>query len=885
MKSTIKKAYTYTKAFKKNKLLNKRKSAYFADLQDKYSLPKVSYEGRSQFSIVSAVYGVEKYLDKFIASVVKQTISFEKNIQLILVDDGSLDGSSEICKTWQAKFPDNIVYLRKENGGQASARNLGVKSAIHEWVSFADPDDFFANHYFERIDKFLSKTMSNDISLISCNPIFYYEGSYSFKNSHALKHKYNKGNRIVSLDDDYDEIQLFVNSALFSRKFISGLEFDDIKPNFEDGLFIAKFIIDNTGTQIAFLPHAKYFYRKRADQSSALDNAWENSSRYTTVLSEGYLSAIQYSLDKLGFVPNWLQLTIVYDTQWYFKYLVHRHSHQVKISEPIRSRFIALLKESYSHIDYSLIVEKNIPSLTNFYKQGVLSFLKGYDLPPNNIFIQSFDVKSSMVCLRFDSPLKEHLCSVLVGNKIAEPVYYKRQKYNLFESVFNYTHFMWVKWDEAVELKVKFNNDSLLNISFGNVNYKDFPYEIAIRKRQSLNVTNRVAKFYRKISTSNLYNLKYKNAWLLMDRDNKADDNAEHLYRYIKQSDKNENLFFILSKSSRDWSRLKKEGFNLIDFGSFEHIMALLNAEFIASSHADIYVTDLLNTKLYGDLLKYQFVFLQHGVIHNDLSEWLNRKSIRHFICSAQPEYDSIISNESGYKFTEREVALTGLPRHDGLLKQLNQQKRKMVIMPTWRQSLVGLATGIGNERALNEEFKESAYYKNWFNFISSKKLKDMAIRYNYEVVFFPHTNVEPYFKDLKVEHTKIMLNSDIDSIQELFGEMALMITDYSSVAFEFAYLKKPVLYYQFDRDVMFGGGHTTKPGYFDYFKNAFGPVCETEPPLFDEIEKVLANNCQPEQKYLNRMKTFFPFRDGNCSKRVYELMKGDSQSLLPDNH
>ncbi|EOK1059916.1 glycosyltransferase family A protein, partial [Campylobacter jejuni] len=105
------------------------------------------YKAYNKYVIVSAVYNVEKYLDDFFKSIINQRLDFKNNIHLICVDDGSTDNSANIIKKYQKKYPKNIIYLYKENGGQASARNLGLKYLKENdlnipWVTFTDPDDF-----------------------------------------------------------------------------------------------------------------------------------------------------------------------------------------------------------------------------------------------------------------------------------------------------------------------------------------------------------------------------------------------------------------------------------------------------------------------------------------------------------------------------------------------------------------------------------------------------------------------------------------------------------------------------------------------------------------------------------------------------------------------
>lgn len=80
-----------------------------------------------KFSVVMAIYNSQDYLGNSIGSVINQSIGFEENIQLILVNDGSIDDSEEICLSYQEKYPNNILVLSQENAGQASARNNGLQ--------------------------------------------------------------------------------------------------------------------------------------------------------------------------------------------------------------------------------------------------------------------------------------------------------------------------------------------------------------------------------------------------------------------------------------------------------------------------------------------------------------------------------------------------------------------------------------------------------------------------------------------------------------------------------------------------------------------------------------------------------------------------------------
>lgn len=104
---------------------------------DKRLIPKVS--------IIVPIYNTEKYLEKCINSILKQSFS---DFELLLVDDGSTDNSGKICDVY-ASMDKRIITFHKENGGVSSARNVGLKHAKGEWITFVDSDDEIAVNYLE----------------------------------------------------------------------------------------------------------------------------------------------------------------------------------------------------------------------------------------------------------------------------------------------------------------------------------------------------------------------------------------------------------------------------------------------------------------------------------------------------------------------------------------------------------------------------------------------------------------------------------------------------------------------------------------------------------------------------------------------------------------
>ncbi|MDR3126098.1 MAG: glycosyltransferase [Rickettsiales bacterium] len=202
---------------------------------------------KNKVSVIIPVYNVEKYLSQCLESVVGQTY---KNLEVIIVDDGSTDGSTEICRAW-AKRDRRIRVIRQENVGVASARNAGLDAATGEYVHFIDSDDCISLDYYERMVRWIGGA---DMAA---------SGFYNEKVP-AESISYPAPFALVSTEDKLcmtDVVcQAMVWRFLFRRDFLvrCGLRFTD-GMLIEDIMFSipAAFFAD----RIIAVPGAVYFYR------------------------------------------------------------------------------------------------------------------------------------------------------------------------------------------------------------------------------------------------------------------------------------------------------------------------------------------------------------------------------------------------------------------------------------------------------------------------------------------------------------------------------------------------------------------------------------------------------------------------------------------------
>ncbi len=818
-----------------------------------------SKKGSFQYAVVSAVYNVEKYLDYYFRTLTRQTLNFKEHIHLIMVDDGSTDSSASIIEKWRQRFPDNITYLRKENGGQASARNLGLEYVETDFVTFIDPDDFVATNYFQVIDQFLTKNKTKSIRMVGTNLIFYREVSAVFQDTHPLRYRFVKGNALVNIAKLGKFIQLSAATAVFETDIIhrTGLRFDEkIRPSFEDAHFVGRYLGLAGEGHAAFLKDAKYFYRKRDDGTSTLDTAWDHSGYFDEVLRLGCKGLIEFWRDRQQcYIPEDVQRVLLYHTIWQIKVIINHPERIQALTNEQRKNFVLYMDEIYSAIDSAKILEFDLAGAWFYHKVGLLHCFKGERPPFQIVYVDAYDAIKKQVRLVYytGEPLFEEF---LLDGRDEPPAYLKTARHDFMDRTFVHARFVWLPIsNEAATLQVRLDGQ-MARISLAGKQHRD-----------GVPVAQIVKHFSSRKSSSH----EEDGTWLLMDRDTQADDNAEHLYRYLRSHHPDQKIRFVLRKESHDWPRLQAEGFDLLAYGSTAHETALRKCSKIVSSHIDQYVVDYFRD---GSLKEKSIVFLQHGVTKDDMSGWLNNKKIDCFITAGREEYKSISGDNNRYKFSTKEVVLTGFARHDALLRRQNSlpTEKIILVMPTWRQALSGEIIE-GNIRGRNPAFMTSPYAQAWRSFLSNERLQALARSAGYRVVFFPHANTQPYLSEFDLPDHVHVASHDQGAIQDWFCRAALMVTDFSSVAFEVAFLQKPVVYYQFDRESFYNGGHTLQAGYFDYDEDGFGPVCFDEAELIDHVEEMLARNAEPSALYRKRITDFFAYHDGKNCERIVQAI------------
>ena len=228
-------------------------------------------------SIIVPVYNVEKYLEKCVKSIIDQTY---KNLEIILIDDGSTDNSGNLCDNLKLQ-DDRIQVIHKQNGGLSDARNAGLKIAKGEYIGFVDSDDYIEKDMFETLYK-LNKKYNSEISIVSFYEIYNNKviGVRDSKNLEEL----NKIEAIKELLID-TKIQSYAWNKLFKKELFEGLEFPTNK-NFED--IATTLLLFEKANKIVLLEDPKYYYVRRDDSIIGVRN-YKTYKDYLDVIYDKYL--------------------------------------------------------------------------------------------------------------------------------------------------------------------------------------------------------------------------------------------------------------------------------------------------------------------------------------------------------------------------------------------------------------------------------------------------------------------------------------------------------------------------------------------------------------------------------------------------------------------
>lgn len=843
-----------------------------------------------------------------IESLISQNLDFEDNIQIILINENNQKNNEYL--EYINRYPDNFIILDNENG--LNSRNLSLDYIQGSFVNFMQAGDEFDKDTLSIVLNFFDN--NSNVDLVSI-PLFddvynrlYYETDF------------NEG--IVDLKNINNQKFSYFYTPIFSSfiksDYLSKYAFESLNVDNGGMSVICKFLID---TQSFALIKNTFCHHNK-------DNEFKEDISEEIVFKKlNFLNIlINYSLENLGCVPTFVQHILVKELESIVKIedIDLISSNPDKISE-----FWKLFNELLSNIEIDSIksnnfVDNSIKSFLIFkinnsfcidFGNNKLLF-KSNDYAMNKIHNHklNFDVieirKNTLnlsgsitsLCYNKNLMVKAILTKSngdiesYIGKFVEYPTTNRKTvKYLSHPWVFSYNF----------DFKIPINQNEVSRISFRTI-YEDekdfmvlnnivFPRKYShLSKFSHYLVKDKIMVLFKNNSFYCMpFNLKNKfkfdlraifeifkekppyylngmfmrflimilypfwrnkKIWIFMDRLDAADDNAEHLFKYAMNQKDDITKYYVLDKSAKDFKRLSKNYKNVLSFGSFKHKILFLFTQKVVSSQPAVSLYNpffneniILFAGFYPDVY-----FLQHGVTKDNISSWLHKFNRNLALISTTSDLEKESFLDEGYNYDEEIIQTLGFTRYDNLNNK--NTKKQIVIMPSWRNY-------IKNE----DDLLNSEYFQRWNSLINNSDLINYAKDKNYEIVFKPHLNLYKFI-DLFDTNDYVIIDH-VKKYQEIFNESALLITDYSSIFFDFSYIKKPLIYYQYANDYHFD----SENGYFNYKKMGFGEVIDNEENLIDKIKFYLDSDCVMEDIYKTRVDNFFKHTDKNNCKRTYE--------------
>ena len=834
-----------------------------------------------EFSVIITTHNSELGIGQTIECLTAQTLDFERHCEIIIVDCSSTDNTQGICNRYTEKYPNNIKFIHQDNVDFAKAKNLGIEHACGYFLTFLETHDYYSENTLKDLSDFINKNIEIDLIAV---PIFFYKNGTK---EHYLNAKI-KGTKKVDLLKQPQYAEFLGFSTFFRKTSAENIEFRNGENS--NITFFSEILMNNP--LMGICGKGEYYISNIDEKIFPEDNYRIDSKEYEEFENSNLNFLIEKATAKFSEVPQFIQFNLANHLRWILS--VERSLEKIDLSK---------LTEDLQFIDDEVLLKTRL--LENELK--IFAFLLKYNynlneslmekLDLNTVFIDSYDIRNDVLTVLASTfNIHPRDIDILVNGKKIDKKELEFPQNDLYSLGYAYAPYYSIlaeiplSANEKLELEFG-EKDKMFHIDFSRpcnfskvVGYAQTRHYLSVLKKDKIAVGKKstlkwigeeikalvnIAKthergFQKAIPFRIAYMLGYpfmknRRIWFYMDRPDESDDNGLALFKYSVKQDEDIEKYFILDSKNKEFNEIAKIG-KILPYKSFKHRYYSLFVQNIISSHPDneIIYPFWGGYPFIAGLLKSNNIFLQHGILKDNITTWLNRSkmNLSLFLVSSTREYESIF--EYPYNYDKEVIQLLGLPRYDTLENE--KDKKQIILMPSWRRYL---------DHKSKEFIKEHEFFIKFNSLINNERLIAKAKENDYEIIFRHHPKVYNFI-DLFDENDYVRIDHDKVRYQTLFNSGSLLITDYSSVAFDFAYLFKPVLYYHYRSDYHFN----LEESYFDYENMGFGEIAKTEDELVDLIIEYIENDCIIKEKYRKRINEFFLFNDKNNCKRVHEKIK-----------
>lgn len=859
-------------------------------------------------SVIVPVYNSADFLDACVSSLDRQTIG-GANLEIILVNDGSTDSSGEKCKEL-AKASKNIVYISKENGGVSSARNAGIEAATGKYIMFLDSDDELSEDSAQKLYDFF-EAHNDEVDLVTYTLVYRYVGGGPDR-VHKRYTNIFTADGVYSIDENPHIAQTTMNICV--KNNAETQRFDTALSMGEDQRFITETIMKKG--KIGFVSGSKYIYYRYAESCSSKGGyPYYCFNSYTD-----FLKKLAADFSNENGVSRYVQALILYNLNWRATgdYLVDSSESIMPIEkqweilrgivkmidddiiadsiyiEPVHRAFFAKLKGEplklcKSNFNYAL------------YNEKTLWFCGG----KVDVVFTRFDIKESVLILQgfIKSIVNEYepISMYTVVNNVMNEVELRSTACSYYRSTMKLNDF----YGFDIEIPLKKSNTVDFRIKIGGSYFKVSPYfwpDCAVSSTKLPVVRNGYVLCYDDCITAEKKNAfrrvlscmernnrvasqsmgafgyrvasgkRSKPIWLYCDRKG-VFDNAYYQFKHDIKKNDGIKRYYVTDGITKEEMKLFEPGERkrLVKFQSYKNKILFLNCSKVLTSFTSKSTYSPFGagplTRWYSDITTYELIYLQHGILHAHLPMLYakDRSGVDKIVVSSGFEIKNYVEN---YNYKQSDLIPSGMSRYD-TMNIAAPQKRKIIFVPSWRRNLIG--EFVNNQRkSMPEVFKASDFYIRTNEFLNSPELHSLLERCDLELDFKNH----PIFRDYDELFSCSSNRVNIVKGEIELDDYCLMITDYSSIVFDFVYLEKPIVYFVPDYDLFRTGvSHTYKKMDLP-LEDGFGAFTKTSDELIEQIGILAENDFKTEEKYKSKYDGFFLEKGNHCERLYNELMK-----------
>ncbi len=795
-------------------------------------------------SVIIPVYNTEKYLSESIESVLAQLkdISFE----ILLINDETPDGSQEIIDSYCIHFPFIHGYLQ-EHGRQGRARNTGLKHAKGEYIVFLDSDDTLTKGTLGHFHDIAEKHSSDIVIGVA----------RSFKGWRRWigENHRNYVREIVNTNLEQTPVLLSDTSScnkIYRRSFLleNNIWFPE-KTFCEDVEFIYKSYL--LSEQISISPRIFHEYRGRK-RGEAHSGTQTFSEKRVCQCSAVFRKSLEHYLQAVNnHIFERLCAKVVTVTCQQFRRF---------------AQFPSSNSSLYSEIQATLRLcpVKQIADNAEHYTIPLLMIREGYF--PHASAILNYGAITPVIEDFFDKLGKENpeslanLLKVNVFNKISilDRIISHGSKKNLvfvIKRIFRRIH------EDLLLLKKDISQLLVFIVKLFLGKHKIFHNPRLLKKIQTIlggRTTGVLWKFGFVVLRPFILRSSTQRSWLISEREGKGiAESGYSFFKYCSEVLQLKHLYYILDKRTPIPKDIQYPEL-IITKGSIRHFITLTRAECFIFTNNELDVSYFLPGKLKKNPVK--TVFLNHGVTYYNPGVYLRNIAHRFDMIIAVSEQEKQQKIDDWSLQDSSKVKVTGFPIFDPL--HTFSPKQEILFCPTWRNQLDDLS---------EDEFQNSRYFKEIASFLCDNHFHDFLEQHSLQLTFRCHfrmANLLHVFQTNLPSSIQVELHDNKRSLQNCLRDAKLLITDYSSILWDMAFMQKPMILFQFDRH-----NFLAERGLHNFSipdsTIKFASFAVNREELLTHLSSIAMNNFKISQEQQDNISKFFAFMDNNNSERVYK--------------